>query len=182
VGRLGLSCLRVFDIQTWGSILTRPNDVLACPRGGGQLRVIATMLEAILAHRAGAPAPPGPTGSPQLSPSLDAAPDMRRRPPGAPKPRPSTRFLTTSPWRRRMTRGQRAIALAPPAFGRYCKRAVPVSGWGVRRRTSDSANPGRRAREPREQRLSVLCIFSISCLSCAYWPGGGYSIFQLASP
>jgi len=47
---------RVFDL-----------DVLACPRCGGRLRVIATVqdplaVQAILAHRAraGAPAAPGP--------------------------------------------------------------------------------------------------------------------------
>jgi len=42
-------------------------DVLACPRCGGRLRVLATVqdpraVQAILAHlaRSGAPAPPGP--------------------------------------------------------------------------------------------------------------------------
>jgi uncharacterized protein YbaR (Trm112 family) len=51
---------RVFDL-----------DVLACPRCGGQLRVIATVqdplaVQAILAHRArsGNRAPPGPAALP----------------------------------------------------------------------------------------------------------------------
>ena len=45
-------------------------DVLACPRCGGRLRVIATVqdplaVQAILAHlaRSGAPEPPGPAPS-----------------------------------------------------------------------------------------------------------------------
>ena len=70
-------------------------DVLACPRCGGRLRVIAAVqdplaVQAILAHlpRSGAPAPPpappapAPSRSPRLSPSLDAAP----APGGAPGP------------------------------------------------------------------------------------------------
>ena len=54
---------------TWAALMRRvfALDVLACPRCGGRLRVIATVqaplaVQAILAHRArsGAPAPPGP--------------------------------------------------------------------------------------------------------------------------
>ena len=55
-------------------------DVLACPRCGARLRVIATVqdplvVQAILAHlaRSGAPAPPGPAAAP-LCPLLDRAP------------------------------------------------------------------------------------------------------------
>lgn len=59
-----------------------------------------------------------------------------RRRPAQPHPRPqphlSAPFLTASPWQRRMARGQRAIAVPPPAFAPI-KRAAPVSGWGVRR-------------------------------------------------
>ena len=54
---------------TWPALMRRvfDLDVLACPRCGGRLRVIATVqnpraVPAILAHvaRSGAPAPPGP--------------------------------------------------------------------------------------------------------------------------
>jgi len=54
---------------TWAALMRRvlDLDVLACPRCGGRLRVLATVqdpraVQAILAHRArsGAPAPPGP--------------------------------------------------------------------------------------------------------------------------
>jgi hypothetical protein len=54
---------------TWTALMRRvlDLDVLACPRCGGRLRVLATVqnpraVQAILAHRAraGAPAPPGP--------------------------------------------------------------------------------------------------------------------------
>ena len=40
--------------------------------------------------------------------------------------------LTTSPWRSRMARGQRAIAVPPP-LRPPVERAVPVSGCRVRR-------------------------------------------------
>ena len=63
--------------------LTRPVfdfDILACPRCGARLRVIATVqdplvVQAILAHLApsGAPAPPGPA-APPLCQLLDRAP------------------------------------------------------------------------------------------------------------
>jgi len=54
---------------TWAALMHRvfDLDVLACPRCGGRLRVIATVqdpraVQALLAHlaRSGAPAPPGP--------------------------------------------------------------------------------------------------------------------------
>jgi len=112
----------------------------------------AIAAEAILAHlaRSASPAPPGRrpphSGSPQLRPSLDAAPDTRRRPP--PQPHPSARFLTTSPWRRMTARGQRAIARPTSAFAPV-NRAVPVSGLGsagggriVRSRVARRGNRG----------------------------------------
>ena len=54
---------------TWAALMRRvfAFDVLACPRCGGRLRVLATVhdpraVQAILAYlaRSGAPAPPGP--------------------------------------------------------------------------------------------------------------------------
>jgi len=54
---------------TWAALMRRvfEIEVLACPRGGGRLRVLATVqapraVQAILASlaRSGAPAPPGP--------------------------------------------------------------------------------------------------------------------------
>jgi hypothetical protein len=54
---------------TWAALMHRvfALDVLACPRCGGRLRVLATVqdppaVQAILAHlrRSGAPEPPGP--------------------------------------------------------------------------------------------------------------------------
>jgi len=54
---------------TWAALMRRvlDLDVLACPRCGGRLRVLATVqdpraVQAVLAHlaRSGAPAPPGP--------------------------------------------------------------------------------------------------------------------------
>jgi len=54
---------------TWAALMRRvfEIEVLACPRGGGRLRVLATVqdpraVQALLASRArsGAPAPPGP--------------------------------------------------------------------------------------------------------------------------
>ena len=54
---------------TWAALMPRvlALDVLACPRCGGRLRVLATVqdpraVQAVLAHlaRSGAPAPPGP--------------------------------------------------------------------------------------------------------------------------
>jgi hypothetical protein len=69
---------RVFDI-----------DVLACPRCGGRLRVIATVqdpavLRTLLAHRAraGAAEPPGPAPPARAAiPSLDACPCRAPAPP-----------------------------------------------------------------------------------------------------
>jgi Glycosyl transferase family 2 len=83
---------------TWAALMRRvfDLDVLACPRCGGRLRVLATVqasraVQAILAYRArsGAPASPGPaphprppqSRSPRLSSALDAAPDGQRRTP-----------------------------------------------------------------------------------------------------
>jgi hypothetical protein len=56
-------------VWTWTALMRRvfDLDVLACPRCGGRLRVIATVqdplaVQAILSHlaRSGSPAPPGP--------------------------------------------------------------------------------------------------------------------------
>ncbi len=93
-------------------------DVLACPRCGGRLRVVATVqdplaVQAILAHlaRSRAPAPPGPAPPATLL---------------------SVRFLIAPPWRRRMAPNQRAIAVPTLAFAPL-KQAVPGVKLGVRR-------------------------------------------------
>jgi hypothetical protein len=94
---------RVFDL-----------DVLACPRCGGRLRVIATVqdpavVRAILAHLGLAPAPiaparprprpstPRPPGNASRPPrgALRGLPDPRRRPPPGPASAPLTQPSTT---------------------------------------------------------------------------------------
>ena len=70
--------------------------VLACPRGGGRVRVIVTVqdplaVQAILAHlaRAGAPAPPGPAppapDAIKSTPPLDWTLEASRSPPRRPR-------------------------------------------------------------------------------------------------
>ncbi len=59
-------------------------DVLACPRSGGRLRIIATVQDpAILAHlrRSGAPEPPGP--APPASRRLPSSLEATNNPKGA---------------------------------------------------------------------------------------------------
>ena len=54
-------------------------------------------------------------------------------------------FLTASPWRRRMARGQRAIAVPTLAFAPV-KRVSRVSGWGS---AGETGSRGEKAEEQR---------------------------------
>jgi len=80
------------------------------------------------------------------SPPLSTLPLTRAGAARAPQPHPSTRLLPASPGRRRTARGQSAITVPTLAFAPV-KRAVPVSGWGVRRGRPHVAHPGRTVRE-----------------------------------
>ena len=90
---------------TWAALMRRvfDLDVLACPRCGGRLRVLATVQDPAPCRPSSPtwpapapprrPAPPHPppphSRSPRLSSALDAAPDSRHRTPlPAPCPRP----------------------------------------------------------------------------------------------
>jgi hypothetical protein len=111
-------------------------------------------VQAILAHlaRSGAPAPTGPTGSPRLSPSLDAAPDTRQRPPRA-RSRTPHPLLDREPVAAQDGSGSEGDRGADPRL-RPGKASSPgVRLGGVRRGRPHSTHPGRT---PREQRLSVL--------------------------
>ena len=136
-------------------------DALACPCCGGRLWLIAVgqdplAVQTILTDlaRSGTPAPPGPAPPApaalpypaRASPSLNAALTRAGAPP---RPRsgtpPPASLDGASQRRRRMARGQGAIAAPTPAFAAV-KRAVPVSGWGVRSGRRHFAHPGRAAR------------------------------------
>jgi hypothetical protein len=77
----------------------------------------------------------------QLSLSLDAAPATRRRRPSAPTPRPSARFLTSSPWRRTMApvRGDRGADAPPHPRHVRLGGGTFLSGGGQPRRPEPSA-------------------------------------------
>jgi uncharacterized protein YbaR (Trm112 family) len=115
-------------------------DVLACPRCGGRLRVLATVqtpraVQAILASlaRSGAPAPPGPA-PPAPAALTSPAPQCRsRRCPRPPTPHPAARPLTTTPRRRRIPGGSGRSRCrpspSPPRNGRCESAAGSARTW-----------------------------------------------------
>lgn len=129
-------------------------DVHACPRCGGRLRVIATvqdplLVQAILAHlrRSGAPsrlALPRRLGRNRVDSSLDQALKALLLP-------PCTSALTASPWRRRITGGQRACLTPTLAF------ASSTAPFRAHRRGSRGRPDCLDAGPPRRWRQSLLC-------------------------
>jgi hypothetical protein len=124
-------------------------------------------VQALLAHRArsGAPPrrpapphlPPPPSRSPQLSPSLDAAPAPRRRPPG-PAAAPLHPRLDREPAAAHLRWGPRAIAVLTLAFAPVT-RAMP----GVRLGPAGEAacRPPALRGEGAEGTASVLCACDV---------------------
>jgi hypothetical protein len=118
-----------------------------------------------------APRPPGPLGHPRaarprparprrrdvgppLSSALDAAPDTRRRCPGAAPP--SARSLTTTPRRTTMAQAWRGDRVGHARL-RLHEGAPPGSETRVRRGRRIPPAPGRTVRQSREERVSILC-------------------------
>jgi Putative transposase len=124
---------------SWAALMRRvfDLDVLACPRCGGRLRVIATVQDSavvrtILAHlgRAHSTEPPGPAPPPPPSCSPPAL--IGRRPP----PRPHGRSLTGRPGGSSILGSQRAIA------GQTCDALPHWTGAGGRGGLARGAQDG----------------------------------------